>query len=126
MGHHIFVHRDKSIYMNDWDVLFVRHFLILAARELGIHDFQASIEKWDWHAPGVWLHIDEARLVGCAELFKRAAANIEEFGAEIPRSYAKANIQLPEGCQIEGNIRTDPILKGLKELANLVDERLGS
>jgi hypothetical protein len=32
MGHHLFMHNGKSLAMNDWDVVFVRHFLILAAR----------------------------------------------------------------------------------------------
>ncbi len=51
MGHHLFIHDDKSLPMGDWDVALVRYFLIEGARRHEDGAIASVIEEWEYQGP---------------------------------------------------------------------------
>jgi len=97
MGHHLFIHGDKTLPMGDWDVALVRHFLIEGASRLGDQFAAKTIEEWEYQGPGVWVGIDESALVDRGSVFTAGVEVVEKLGDHISLDYLHDNVPLPGG-----------------------------
>lgn len=92
MAHHIFDFQDRALRMHDADVVLVKHFLELGAKQLGHEALFTSLSQWEWSGPGVWINVDEAALASHPEVFAAAENASAEFGAIVPAQYLRANV----------------------------------
>src|SRR5215471_19871486 len=97
MGHHLFIHDEKSLPMRDLDVALVRHFLVEGASQVGDQSLGSALSGWEYQGPGVWIGIDETVLVGQRAVFAAGINVAEKIGDEIPVDYLNKNAELPGG-----------------------------
>ncbi len=97
MGHHLFIHDDKSLPMGDWDVALVRHFLIEGARRLGDGTIASAIAEWEYQGPGVWSGIDETALADSRPVFAAGIEAVTKLGEYVSLDYLSQNVKLPGG-----------------------------
>src|SRR5947208_1409694 len=97
MGHHLFIHNNKTLPIADWDVALVRHFLIEGASQLGERAIASAIAGWAYQGPGVWVGVDETVLVGRRAIFAAGIEVVEKLGEQVSLDYLHDNVKLPGG-----------------------------
>lgn len=97
MGHHLFIHDEKSLAMRDLDVALVRHLLIEGANQLGDEPLASAIANWEYQGPGIWVGIDEAVFVSHGPVFDAAITVAQKLGSEISADYLNKKAGLPGG-----------------------------
>jgi hypothetical protein len=107
MGHHLFIHDQRSLPMRDGDVALVRHFLIEAARQLGDEPLASAINGWQYQGPGVWVGIDETLLAGLTAVFPKGIEAAESLGDQIAVDYLNREVQLPGGRWLKPQATSD-------------------
>ena len=117
MGHHLFIHDDKSLPMGDWAVALVRHFLIEGASRVGDQSVGSAIADWDYQGPGVWVGIDEAALMNCGPVFVAAVEVVEGLGDHISLDYLREKVTLPGGRWLKAQPTAEVVtsIRGLEE-----------
>jgi hypothetical protein len=93
MGHHLFTNGSSVLPMKDGDVELVRHFLILGARALGLHELAKNVKRWDWQGPGVWINVEEKRLADHPAVFEAAVRAVEKLGDTVDVGYLNTELQ---------------------------------
>jgi hypothetical protein len=117
MGHHLFIHDDKSLPMSDWDVALVRHFLIEGASRVGDQSVGSAIADWEYQGPGVWVGIDEAALIDRGAVFLAAIEIVEGLGDHISLDYLHENVTFPGGRWLKAQPTAEVVarVRGLEE-----------
>jgi hypothetical protein len=117
MGHHLFIHDQRSLPLRDFDVALVRHFLIEAARHLRDEPLACAISGWQYQGPGVWVGIDETVLAGHGAAFAKGIEAAEKLGDEISVDYLNREVQLPGGRWLKPQATSEVValIRGLEE-----------
>jgi len=92
MGHHLFIHHQKSLPIRDPDVALVKHFLIKGAKRINDESLRKAIAKWEYQGTGVWIGVDVTVLVDRDGVFAAAIDIAESFGETIPLNYLNEHV----------------------------------
>lgn len=79
--------------MRDGDLELVRHFLILGAKAMRLVELAHAIERWEWHGPGVWVHVEPTALAGHPGVFDAAVRAVEKLGDTIDAAYLNSELK---------------------------------
>jgi hypothetical protein len=97
MGHHIFIHNEKTLRMGDWEVALVRHFLIEGARRAGDESLANEIAAWEYQGSGVWIGVNEALLADSSPVFAAGIEAVKKLGENVSTDYLNENVKVAGG-----------------------------
>jgi hypothetical protein len=97
MGHHIFIHNEKTLRMGDWEVALVRHFLIEGARRAGDESLANEIAAWEYQCSGVWIGVNEALLADSSPVFAAGIEAVKKLGENVSTDYLNENVKVAGG-----------------------------
>ena len=104
---------DRTAYVQDTDILMLRHFLLrtlsgITPNDLGTDDgtcseLQRYIESWEWSGSGIIAGVDfdrnlkpfANRIRPMLKLLQLTSDSLDEFGTDVPRDYLGAHINRP-------------------------------
>jgi|SRR5581483_9888802 len=115
MGHHLFFNGENAIPVRDSDVALLKHFLHEGATRIGDAELAASLCKWEYQGPGVWIGVDERFLSKQERAFEAAAKVVRELGDSIPAAYLNEKAALPRARWFN-EVLTSVIIDRLNEL----------
>jgi hypothetical protein len=116
MGHHLFFNEEKkAIAVRDSDVALLKHFLHEGATRIGDAGLAASVSKWEYQGPGVWIGVEERFLSDQERAFEVAAEVARELGDSIPADYLNKKAALTRATWLK-EMPTSLVLDRLNEL----------